>query len=104
MVFQNAPGVGTFTGTCRCPNGESYLVGDNNDYCASLACIGGLPPIPLCAHTGFGEEGAGRKVTCSTTPGVNNTVEENAPGVGSWTSGCTCPDGSFYLVSDFREI
>merc|ERR1711976_686817 len=35
------PLVGGWGGRCRCPSGQVYEVGDNNDGCASLACIGG---------------------------------------------------------------
>jgi len=34
-------GVGQWGGECRCPNGKTYQVSDNNTYCASLACKGG---------------------------------------------------------------
>ena len=33
---------GNFGGTCTCPNGQTYDVGDNNDACGSLACEGGV--------------------------------------------------------------
>ena len=34
--------VGEWGGSCTCPNGQVYQVGDNHDFCASLACIGGI--------------------------------------------------------------
>jgi hypothetical protein len=34
--------VGGYGGTCTCPNGKEYQVGDNNDNCGSLACVGGI--------------------------------------------------------------
>jgi ELWxxDGT repeat protein len=40
-VTENAEGVGDHGGTCTCPNGEVYQVGDNHDNCASLACVNG---------------------------------------------------------------
>ena len=40
-VQNEAAGVGAWGGTCTCPDGDSYEVGDNNDDCASLACVGG---------------------------------------------------------------
>ena len=39
----HAPSTGNWGGTCTCPDGQTYEVGDNNDGCASLACIGGTP-------------------------------------------------------------
>jgi Tfp pilus assembly protein PilX len=40
-VIENAPGVGGWGGSCTCPDGKIFQVGDNNDYCGSLACVGG---------------------------------------------------------------
>lgn len=43
IVDNEAPNVGMFgEGLCTCPDGLSYTVGDNNDNCGSLACVGGL--------------------------------------------------------------
>ena len=41
-LTENAPNVGTFHGTCTCPDGSEYTVGDNVNQCASLACYGGV--------------------------------------------------------------
>jgi hypothetical protein len=35
--------VGIFGGYCTCPSGKIHPVGDHNDDCESLACIGGTP-------------------------------------------------------------
>ena len=32
---------GVWGGVCTCPDGNRYLVGDNADFCSSLACVGG---------------------------------------------------------------
>merc|ERR1712113_440908 len=40
---ENADGVGVWGGSCTCPDGQVYQVGDNNNDCNSLACIGGEP-------------------------------------------------------------
>ena len=32
-----------YGGTCTCPDGQKYRVGDQNDDCGSLACYGGIP-------------------------------------------------------------
>eukprot|EP00931_Biecheleriopsis_adriatica_P122769 TRINITY_DN977_c0_g1_i3.p1 TRINITY_DN977_c0_g1~~TRINITY_DN977_c0_g1_i3.p1 ORF type:complete len:1652 (+),score=356.20 TRINITY_DN977_c0_g1_i3:28-4983(+) len=61
QVEENAAGVGGWGGWCKCPDGEMYGVGDNNDACGSLACIGG--------EAGTCNRGSGkwshRKVTCA---------------------------------------
>ena len=47
-------------GTCRCPDGETYEVGDNGDACWSLACVNG--EMVNCNR--MEGEWSGRKVTC----------------------------------------
>lgn len=42
-IIENAPGVGGWGGSCTCPDGQVYQVGDNGDACGSLACVGGTP-------------------------------------------------------------
>ena len=42
LVRSNSAGVGEWGGSCLCPNGQIYEVGDWKDRCGSLACIGGL--------------------------------------------------------------
>jgi len=57
------PDVGGWGGTCMCGDGETYAVGDNNDGCASLACVGGTSGI--CQKFSNGQNpGAGVRVTC----------------------------------------
>merc|ERR550514_1203125 len=34
---------GQWGGLCTCPDGQSYKVGDENNACGSLACVGGTP-------------------------------------------------------------
>ena len=43
IVVEDAQDVGEWSGTCSCPDGNRYKVGDNNDGCQSIACIGGIP-------------------------------------------------------------
>ena len=59
-VQENADGVGGFGGTCRCPDGKTYEVGDNGDACKSLACVNGEM---LNCNRKMGVW-SGRKVTC----------------------------------------
>ena len=40
-VLQVSSNAGGYGGTCRCPDGATYQVGDNNDNCETLACVGG---------------------------------------------------------------
>jgi len=52
---------GSWGGSCTCPDGSVYQVGDNDDYCGSLACVGGISGE--CNES----DGpwSGRKVTCA---------------------------------------
>lgn len=66
-VEEDAPGVGGWGGECRCPNGDVYMVGDNNNECgalggAALACVGGTPGI--CQRY-VNSAWKGRRVTCA---------------------------------------
>ena len=38
---ENVQGVGGHGGTCTCPDGQVYPVGDMGNNCGSLACVGG---------------------------------------------------------------
>jgi len=60
LVEENAPGVGEWGGSCTCPDGSVYQVGDNIDHCGSLACIGGVSGTCNRDHG----EWSRRKVTC----------------------------------------
>ncbi len=68
MVEENVPGVGGFGGTCRCPDGNEYEVGDNDDFCDSLACVNGQK-VNCNQHLGPWKW---RKVTCAVQPGIYN--------------------------------
>ena len=91
--------IGVWGGTCYCPDGRVYQVGDEGNMCGSVACDGGVQ--------GECHEGEGgwsfRKVTCAPLrkrPANANEVIDDAPGVGVWGGTCTCPDGQVYLVGD----
>merc|ERR1712012_641683 len=60
VVEEKAPGVGGWGGSCTCPDGSVYQVGDNIDYCDSLACIGGVSGTCNRRHG----EWSRRKATC----------------------------------------
>ena len=57
---ENASGVGYWGGTCQCPDGTTYEVGDNNDNCGTLACVNG-EKVNCYEYDG---EWSNRKVTC----------------------------------------
>ena len=59
---KNVPGVGGWGGTCKCPDGMTYEVGDNGDGCGSIACVNG-EQIGECRRD-LGEW-SHRKVTCA---------------------------------------
>jgi hypothetical protein len=64
-VYESAPGVGGWGGMCTCPDGQQYNVGDMNDACGSLACVGGTPGP--CERVGRAER-TGMKATCGSAP------------------------------------
>jgi hypothetical protein len=64
LLQTNVAGVGEWGGTCTCPDGAVYNVGDNNDGCGSLACVGGTPGP--CGPNNPG--GAFRRATCGVGP------------------------------------
>lgn len=101
LVIENsARDIGGFGGSCTCPDGSVFQVGDNHNNCGSLACIGGESGKCIRRHG----EWSGRKVTCAgTNPNKGfeiNKVEENKDGVGGFGGSCTCPDGSVFQVGD----
>lgn len=56
--------VGLWGGTCTCPDGHIYQVGDNLDYCGSLACFGGVSGA--CGENNA--EGSHYRVFCAVPP------------------------------------
>jgi len=60
-VEENASGVGGWGGTCQCPDGTTYEVGDNKDGCETLACVNG-EKLDCNERDG---DWSNRKVTCS---------------------------------------
>ena len=95
QVVQNADGVGGHGGTCTCPNGEVYRVGDWSNNCGSLACIGGVQG-DTCGSDNDG--GRNVMVICATT----NVRESGVDGLGNWGGTCTCPDGQVFNVGSIQ--
>jgi hypothetical protein len=69
-VYERQAGVGSWGGKCTCPNGQTYDVGDNNDSCGSLACVGGVSGE--CTSDGIPPEARGMAVVCQD----NNAMEK----------------------------
>ena len=86
QVIENAPGVGGWGGSCTCPDGQVYQVGDENNYCASLACEGGVSGT--CNRSNG--EWSRRRVVCAPASApapapapAPATATANAPGPAS---------------------
>ena len=60
---RKVPGIGGWGGSCRCPNGQVYQVGDSGKGCTALACINGKPGK---CNRKQSAAWAGNKVTCAT--------------------------------------
>jgi len=125
--YRRVSGVGSWGGTCTCPDGQTYNVGDLHDACAagpaSLACEGGTAGD--CERR-VDAARDGMKVTCApgaasdapsatsapvpeerTTPSApseeaprDNYRKAEAGTVGSFGGWCTCPSGERYNVGD----
>lgn len=83
--------LGVWGGTCICPDGRAYEVGDEGNMCGSIACHGGTQLN--CNH----KEGmwSFREVFCNPVEEVslNNHQYTVDPEVYEWGGECTCPDG-----------
>jgi len=88
-VESNVDGVGGWGGTCTCPDGQEYQVGDNNDSCSSLACINGVSGACSAVNPG----GANVRVTCRDTA-CSNSQAGNACHV--------CEAGKFQPLNEER--
>ena len=81
IVFENDPHVGEWGGVCTCPDGATYNVGDNGDWCESIACRGGKGGKCLKQD---GWPGSGRSVDCAPLPTL--VLYEQTSGVAFATS------------------
>ena len=108
---------GRWGATCTCPDGSMYEVGDNNDNCESMGCVGGV--VGMCTK----REGiwSHESVVCACPkenqtlpfakepeyicvgPPDENAVMELDPNAGRFGGTCTCPDGSVYGVGDNQD-
>ena len=89
-VYEKRPGVGGWGGQCTCPDGQVYDVGDNNDNCASLACVGGVSSA--CSSGGIQASAQGMAVTCAVGQTRQSTTTTNTstttPPVSACIAGC----------------
>ena len=63
----NARGIGGWGGSCTCPDGQVYQVGDLGNWCGSLACYGGVAGT---CHKNHGQW-SNRRVVCAIPSGNN---------------------------------
>eukprot|EP00494_Astrolonche_serrata_P023955 UN24213 len=66
--------VGGWSGTCTCPNGESYWVGDNYNACGSIACVNGV--AGQCQRWNY--TGKHRKVICHAAVECDAGIRESS--------------------------
>ena len=94
MVVANKAGV--WGGTCTCPDGQQYQVGDNGNFCGSLACTGGVSGA--CHKNDKGPWAANRqKVTCATAPPASLALTVRSSGESDYVYGAPsvgAPDAS----------
>ena len=102
LFHQITQGVGGWGGSCTCPDGKVYQVGDLQGHSACskedgcpLACDGGKPG-KLNKKRGPWSH---RSVACVDVSRLNRVIED-AQDAGGWGGDCTCPDGQLYQVGD----
>ena len=88
--------VGSWSGSCKCPNGETYKVGDKHNGCRSIACENGISS----GCTRNDKSGSRKKMICSLNDVPTNLVVKNDKDAGGWSGTCKCPDGESYKVGD----
>lgn len=95
-LFMDQEHVGAWSGSCKCPNGETYKVGDKHNGCRSLACENGTSS----GCTRDDNSGSRKKMICSRNDEPTNLVVKNDKNAGGWSGTCKCPDGESYKVGD----
>jgi len=78
VVEENAEGVGGWGGSCTCPDGSVYQVGDNYDHCGTLACIGGVSGECHRIHGDWSYQ----RVTCGVVPPADDKAFVQGPKTG----------------------
>jgi hypothetical protein len=100
--YRHVHGVGHWGGTCTCPDGHRYQVGDNGDSCESLACEGGVSGE--CGEGLIESTAHAMKVTCASPTGNwyrrhNDVGGWDGESPGGWGGICTCPNGRLFNYS-----
>ena len=75
--YRKTAGVGGWGGKCTCPSGKTYTVGDNNDSCGSLACIGGTVSKACAEGVDLPAEYQNMQVKCAPPAGATGHVGNN---------------------------
>ena len=89
--MSNSASAGGWGGSCTCPNGQVYQVGDQMDSCGSLSCKNGKSGT--CNH--HNGPWSGNKVTCEP---INKLIPDRR--VGAFGGSCKCPNGKSIIVGD----
>lgn len=103
--------VGGWAAWCECPDGGKYLVGDRNDVCRSLACIGGKMIGGSCAtsvrqkHERFGVVCCCQDAFCNdeNSSGLSGACANSARRVSSPTYFCFF-ESVITLTSSFGRL
>jgi len=106
-AFIEQAGTGGWGGTCTCPDGQEYQVGDHWAACANLACVNGQSGT---CNRHESPAWAGKGVVCvpqellppppPKVPVQGANVYNKNAGKGGWGGQCTCADGQVYQVGD----
>jgi len=95
-IESSVAGVGGWGGTCTCPSGETYQVGDNEDSCGSLACVNGVSG--KCGSDNPG--GANVRVTCMKEA---EAAKQAACTISEAATAChVCEAGKFQPMNEQR--
>jgi hypothetical protein len=86
QISEARTNVGEFGGSCTCPHGNVYWVGDNQDWCGSLACYDGIPGE--CNKT-VNAKWAHRKVVCGRKTSICKRTTAVSSGFSSRRAGST---------------
>ena len=68
--------IGSWGGNCTCPDGQVYIVGDNMDFCKSLACEGGVSG-KCTQNFAANNNRSGYGVKCANSFKSNKSLIEN---------------------------
>jgi len=88
-------------GSCECPDGSKYNVGDKRiDGQMTIACYGGSIKQPRTQGWASACGKGGWEVTCAAQSSALTSDNYYQGTSGGWGGECTCPDGTVYIVGD----